>query len=71
MFYDTSEWKLWPYVPAPLWLQMFQSVHDLSHPGTKKTVRLVVRCSLWPGIQKDSCTWSWACESCHHSKVSR
>jgi cleavage and polyadenylation specificity factor subunit 1 len=32
-----------PYVPAPLRLQVFQSVHDLSHPGTKATAKLVAQ----------------------------
>jgi cleavage and polyadenylation specificity factor subunit 1 len=41
IYCDTSAGKSRPYVPAPLRLQVFQSVHDLSHPGTKATTRLV------------------------------
>jgi hypothetical protein len=37
IYCDTSTGKPRPYVPAPLRLQVFQSVHDLSHPGTKST----------------------------------
>jgi cleavage and polyadenylation specificity factor subunit 1 len=32
-----------PYVPVPPRLQVFQSVHDLSHPGTKATATLVAQ----------------------------
>jgi transposase InsO family protein len=60
-----------PYVPTPLRLQVFQSIHDLSHPGTKATARLVAQRLVWPGVQKDCCTWARACQSCQRSKVSR
>jgi hypothetical protein len=50
---------------------VFQSVHNLAHPGTKATARLVAQCFVWPGVQKDCCTWARACQSCQRSKVSR
>jgi hypothetical protein len=49
---------------------MFQSFHDLSHPGTKATLRLVAQRFVWPGIQKDCHTWAWAYQACQRSKVS-
>jgi hypothetical protein len=62
---DMSARKPRPYVPGPLRHQVFQSVHDLSHPGTKATAR------LWPGIQKDCRNWARACQACQRSKSSR
>jgi hypothetical protein len=38
--YDTCAGRSRPYVPAPLRLQVFWSIHDLSHPGTKATAML-------------------------------
>jgi cleavage and polyadenylation specificity factor subunit 1 len=35
IYCDTSARRSRPYVIGPLRLQVFQSVHDLSHPGTK------------------------------------
>jgi cleavage and polyadenylation specificity factor subunit 1 len=67
IYCDMSAGKPRPYVPAPLRLQVFQSVHGLSHPGTKATARLVAQRFVWPGIQKD-CNWARACQL---SKVSR
>jgi hypothetical protein len=31
-------------------LQVFQPVHDLSHPGTKTTAKLVAQRFVWPGV---------------------
>jgi hypothetical protein len=60
-----------PYVPAPLRFKVFQSVHDLSHPGTKATARLVAQRFVWPGVQKDCRTWARACLACQRSEVPR
>jgi hypothetical protein len=60
-----------PYVPASLRLQVFQSIHNLSHPGTKATAKLVAQRFMWPGMQKDCRTWARVCQACQRSKVSR
>jgi hypothetical protein len=69
VYCDTSAGKPRPYIPAPLRLQVFQSIHNLSHPGTK--ARLVTQRFVWPGVQKDCRTWTRACQSCQCSKISR
>jgi cleavage and polyadenylation specificity factor subunit 1 len=38
IYCDTSAGKPRPYIPTLLRLQVFQSVHNMSHPGTKVTV---------------------------------
>jgi cleavage and polyadenylation specificity factor subunit 1 len=68
---NTSAGKPRPYNPAPLRLQVFQSVHNLSHPGTKITAKLDAQRFVWPGIQKDCWTWARACQTCQRSKVYR
>jgi hypothetical protein len=52
-------------------LHVFQSVHDLSHPGTKATAKMVAQRFVWSGVQKDCRTWARACQACQRSKVSR
>jgi hypothetical protein len=69
IYCDTSAGKPRPYVPASLRLQVFQSVHHLSHPGTKATARLVAQRFVWPGMQKDCRTWARVCQACQRSKV--
>jgi hypothetical protein len=44
--------------------------HDLSHPGTKATAKLVAQRFMWPGMQKDCRTWARVCQACQRSKVS-
>jgi transposase InsO family protein len=71
IYCDTSAGKPRLYIPAPLRLQVFQSVHNLSHPGTKATAKLVAQRFVWPGVQKDCRTWARACQACKRSKVYR
>jgi hypothetical protein len=71
IYCDTSTGNPRPYVPAPLRLKVFQSVHELPHPGTKATARLVAQRPVWQGIQKDCRTWARACQTCQLSKISR
>src|SRR5215472_14727892 len=51
--------------------QIFNSLHSLSHPGTKATAKLVSQRFVWPAIQKDCRTWARACQHCQRSKVAR
>ena len=71
VYCDTSAGKPRPYVPAPLRRRIFESLHNLSHPGTKATAKLVSQRFVWPGIQKDCRTWARACQPCQRSKISR
>jgi cleavage and polyadenylation specificity factor subunit 1 len=43
IYFDTAAGRQRPYVPGPLRLQVFKSVHELSHPGTKATANLVAQ----------------------------
>jgi hypothetical protein len=70
IYCDTSAGKPRSYVPASLRLQVFQSVHDLSHLGTKATAKLVAQCFVCPGMQKDCRAWARVCQACQRSKVS-
>jgi cleavage and polyadenylation specificity factor subunit 1 len=49
---------------------MFQSAHDLLHPASEATARLVTHRFVWPGVQKDCRTWARACQACQRSEVS-
>jgi cleavage and polyadenylation specificity factor subunit 1 len=71
LYCDTSAGKPRPYVPALLRRQVLQSLHNLSHPGTRATAKLVSQRFVWPGIQKDCRDWARACQPCQRSKVSR
>jgi cleavage and polyadenylation specificity factor subunit 1 len=71
IYCHTSPGRSRPYVPGLLRPQVFQSVHVLSHPGTKATAKLVAQRFVWPGGLKVCHTWARACQSCQRSKVTR
>jgi len=71
LYSDTSSGKPRPYVPPPLRCQIFNSLHSLSHPGIKATVKLVFQRFVWPVIRKDCRTLARACQPCQRSEVSR
>jgi hypothetical protein len=70
IYCDKSAGRSRIYDPAPQQHQVFQSNHDLSHPGTKATAERVIQRFVWRGVQKDCRTRVHACQSCQRSKVS-
>jgi hypothetical protein len=68
IYCDRSAGKPQKCVPASLRLQVFQPIHDLSHPAT---AQLIVQRFVWPGIQKRCLTWARACQAYQRSKISR
>lgn len=60
-----------PFVTRSFRKQVFTSLHNLSHPGRKASVRLVTERFVWPGVRKDCRQMAKECEACQKSKVSR
>ncbi|CAH2226312.1 jg18630 [Pararge aegeria aegeria] len=60
-----------PFVTTEFRMQVFQSLHSLSHPGAAATAKLVAERFVWPGIRKDCRNWSQTCIACQRAKVSR
>lgn len=71
LFCDVNGSTLRPYVPQQLRLQVFKSLHSLSHPGANATAKLVAERYVWPGIRKDCRSWAQSCLACQKSKISR
>jgi len=70
LYCDTSSGKPRPYVPSPFCLQIFYSLHSLSHPGIRALAKLISQRFVWPAFQKD-CRACQACQACQRSKASR
>lgn len=68
---DESTGKFRPYVPPNFRRMIFSKLHNLSHPGSRATVRLVSDRYVWPSVNKDCREWSRSCDACQRSKVSR
>jgi len=71
LYSDTYSGKPRPYVPSPLRRQIFDSLHSVSHPDIKATVKLVSQRFVWPAIRKACRTWARAFQPCQRSNVSR
>jgi len=60
-----------PFVPDSLRIPVFESLHNLSHPGWKASCRLVGSRYYWPSLKADIKKWSQECLGCQSSKVHR
>nr|VZI22741.1 unnamed protein product [Spirometra erinaceieuropaei] len=60
-----------PFVPPSLRRKVFSSLHNLSHPGSRATDKLVSDRFVWPGMHKDLKAWIRACLGCQRNKVRR
>nr|VZI44567.1 unnamed protein product [Spirometra erinaceieuropaei] len=60
-----------PFVPPSLRRKVFSSLHNLSHPGSRETDKLVSDRFVWPGMHKDLKAWTRACLGCQRNKVRR
>jgi cleavage and polyadenylation specificity factor subunit 1 len=68
---DISTATARPFVTPEFRRAAFDTVHRLSHPGVRATVRLVTQRFVWPSIKADCRKWARACLDCQRSKVSR
>ena len=58
-------------VPLSHRRQAYEEVHNVAHPGTRATRRLLTNKFLWPGMKKDISLWVKQCPQCQTSKVNR
>lgn len=71
IYCDNSTQQPRPYVPSSMRRKVFETLHGLSHPGTRTSARLVSQRYVWPRVQQDCRSWTRACQPCQRSKVSR
>lgn len=71
IYCDVSMQKPRPFVAAAHRRQIFETLHSLSHPGAKASMRLVSERFIWPGLKKDIRVWVRECVPCQKSKVTR
>ncbi|GBN23710.1 hypothetical protein AVEN_215675-1 [Araneus ventricosus] len=68
---DVSTGTIRPYVPETFRKIVFDSIHSLSHPDGKTTVKLIKDRFIWPTLQKDCHQFSKNCIACQSYKISR
>ncbi|PIK59982.1 pol polyprotein [Apostichopus japonicus] len=58
---DVSTGTQRPFVPSNCRRAVFDSLHNLSHPGVKATQKLITARFVWPSINKDVRLWAKTC----------
>ncbi|KAG8190953.1 hypothetical protein JTE90_010817 [Oedothorax gibbosus] len=53
-----------PYVPEQHRQKVFSALHNLAHPGIRRTVHLLKQRFVWPSISKDVAKWAKHCLPC-------
>jgi cleavage and polyadenylation specificity factor subunit 1 len=60
-----------PVIPKKYRLHVFKQIHNLAHPGTRSTLKLMRSKYFWPNMTRDIRKWSRACHDCQRTKISR
>ena len=68
---DTSTPYPRPFVPASLRKAIFDSLHNLSHPGTNPTLKMIKSRYFWPGMDRPIKQWCRECMPCQQAKINR
>ena len=68
---DVSSGNPRPIVPITFRRQVFDTLHNLAHPGIRASCRLIADRFVWPGMQKDVHQWARTCSVCQSAKVHR
>lgn len=71
IYCEMSTSKARPYLPIDFRKVAFNSIHDLSHPGSKVTRKLVTERYFWPDMNRDIGIWAKTCVHCQRAKVNR
>ncbi len=60
-----------PLVPASYRRAVFEACHNVAHPGTRATRRLLAARFVWPGMNADIGAWRRDCQACQRGKVTK
>lgn len=68
---DISTGRARPIIPPEFRRQVFESVHNLAHPGVKATVKLIAEKFVWHGLRRQVSSWVKQCHECQTSKIQK
>ncbi|GFV00834.1 hypothetical protein TNCV_1386491 [Trichonephila clavipes] len=68
---DLSTGTARPYIPKQHRQDVFSAMHNLSHPGIRRSVHLMKHRFVWPSISSDVAKWAKHCLACQKSKIHR
>ncbi|KAG8181440.1 hypothetical protein JTE90_015458 [Oedothorax gibbosus] len=59
-----------PFVPEQFRRQIFEHLHNISHPDVAATTKLICKQYAWPHMKKTIKLWVQTCEQCQRSMTS-
>ncbi|GFS67974.1 transposon Tf2-11 polyprotein [Trichonephila clavipes] len=68
---DLSTGTARPYIPKQHRQDVFSAMHNLCHPGIRRSVHLMKQRFVWPSISSDVAKWARHCLACQKSKIHR
>ncbi|GFW59948.1 hypothetical protein TNCV_4864031 [Trichonephila clavipes] len=68
---DLSTGTARPYIPKQHRQDVLSAMHNLSHPGIRRSVHLMKQRFVWPSISSDVAKWARHCLACQKSKIHR
>ncbi|GFU24768.1 hypothetical protein TNCV_793911 [Trichonephila clavipes] len=68
---DLSTGTARPYIPKRHRQDVFSAMHNLSHPGIRRSVHLMKQRFVWPSISSDVAKWARHCLACQKIKIHR
>ncbi|CAI2737819.1 unnamed protein product [Dicrocoelium dendriticum] len=68
---DTSTGRPRPVVPETFRRLVFDTLHNIAHPGIRATIKLISERYVWPGMQRDLKRWARGCLTCQQAKIQR
>lgn len=71
LYCDCSNNTIRPFVTKGFRDKILAATHNLAHPGTRATARLITQRFVWPNIRKDSIAFARSCVECQRAKVVR
>ena len=60
-----------PFVPQAWRKRIFETIHNLGHPGVQRTIQTVAAKFVWPNMKADVANWARQCLNCQRAKVQR
>ncbi|GFX62972.1 gag-pol polyprotein [Trichonephila clavipes] len=71
LYCDISTKSIRPFIPIQYRKQIFDTFHNLSHPGIAPTNKLISTRFIWSKLNKNCILWSRQCIPCQKSKIIR
>ena len=68
---DVSNGPARPFVPYNWRRRIFETIHNLGHPGVERTRQTIAEKFFWPTLREDTSRWARECQPCQLAKINR